>query len=143
MIFQREVSGVEHVQLSVFDVALKGPSTLLREDGIIGSPNQQRWRLVIAKVLVPVWILIDVRPIVVEEVELNPMILWPAEKEQVGTPIVRTDLLRVACALTVDPLHSVRGEEICQRRFGFRRYFTASILIFTFNYFITEAFFAR
>ena len=44
MVFQSEMPGVEHVQLSVLDIALERTAALLSEDRVICAPHQERRR---------------------------------------------------------------------------------------------------
>src|SRR5882672_3992848 len=121
VILQGEVPRIEHVQLCIFDVALESQTTRLGEDRIVCAPYQQHWRLVLAQILVPARILIDIRPIVVEEVNLNAVIVRPTQEEQIRAPVVRANLFRAASAFTVNPLHTFWSEEICQRCLGLWR----------------------
>ena len=87
---------IEHVQLSVLQVALERTATFLGKDRVVCAPYEERRRLILTKILVPAGILVNVGSIVVEEFELNSVILWPAQEEQVRVPVVRADLFRVA-----------------------------------------------
>ncbi len=119
MIFEGEVAGVQHMQLRVLHIALERAPASLSEDRIVRAPHQQRWRLILAQVFVPRRILLHVGAIVVEQVDLDAMVLRTRQKMQIHVPRVGTDSLRLPCAFAVNPLHSVRREKSCQRRFGF------------------------
>src|SRR6185369_2459869 len=120
VVLQGEMARIEHVQLSVLQVALERTATFLGEDRVICAPYEERRRLILTKILVPAGILVNVGSIVVKEFELNSVILWPAQEEQVRVPVVRADLFGVARAFTVDPFHAVGCEEPSERRLGFR-----------------------
>ena len=68
----------------------------------------------------PPRIPLDIRPVIVEKVELNAVVLRPAQGEEIVAPVVGADLLRVARAFAVDPLHAIGGKETRQWRFRFR-----------------------
>ena len=63
-------------------------------------------------------IQLDVRAVVVEQVELDPARAGPLEEVDVHVPVVGADLLGVAVAVRVDELHAVELEERQQRRLG-------------------------
>src|SRR6266853_3525408 len=71
MILQGEVTGVEHVQLRILEITLKRARPFLGEDRVVRSPHDERWRLILAQILVPPRVLFDVGPVIVEQVELN------------------------------------------------------------------------
>jgi hypothetical protein len=120
VVLKGKVAGVEHMKFEVLEIALERAAAFLREDRIICAPQQKHRRLIIAEILVPARILFDIGPIIVEKIELDPMISRTAQEEQVGVPVVRADLLCASRALAVDPLHAIGCEETGQGRLGFR-----------------------
>src|SRR4051794_19198965 len=71
LFLEREVSGVEEVQLRVGQVALVGLGAGGAEDLVVRAPGDQCWRLVLAEVMMEGLVLRDVEPVVVEELELD------------------------------------------------------------------------
>ena len=91
-----EVAAVEHVQLGVRQVAQVGPPALGREEEVVLAPEDQRLRLVLAQERLPLRIQLDVRAVVVQQVELVPARAGPLEEVDVHVPVVGADPLGVA-----------------------------------------------
>ena len=71
VVLQGEMARIEHVQLSVLQVALERTATFLGKDGVVCAPYEERRRLILTKILVPAGILLNVGSIVVEQFELK------------------------------------------------------------------------
>ena len=120
VILQREMTRVEQVQLDIPYIPLEGTGTILSEDGVVSSPQDQSWWLAQAQIFMPAWILFHVFPVVVKQIELNTVIPGSGQEKQVHVPSVRADPFRVACTFAVDPLYSLGSEESGQWCLRFR-----------------------
>ena len=66
-----EMAAVEHVQFGLGQVAQVGAAALWGEEDVVLAPEDQRLGLALAQEGLPLGIQIDVRAVVVEEVELT------------------------------------------------------------------------
>src|SRR3954452_16658226 len=70
LVLQREMAGVEQVQVGVRKVAPEGMRTRCREDRVVGAPDDQRRRTPLAEIRLHRRIEQQVGAIIVEEIEL-------------------------------------------------------------------------
>src|SRR5262249_23949507 len=102
-----KVPGVQPVQLGMRNILEIRLAPLACEEDVVLSPDNDRLRLLLSEERLPLWVELYVRPIVVEEIELDPSCVGPVEIVQVHVPVVGADELRPAMAVGVDQLDSV------------------------------------
>src|SRR6266700_4132006 len=68
---EREVTRVEQVDLGFRQVAAVRRRPVSQEDGVILAPDDQGWRLMVAKILLEARIQRHVAAVIVKEVELD------------------------------------------------------------------------
>src|SRR5919109_711582 len=104
-----EVAGIEKMNLRVRDVALVGRGTGCDEDGIVLAPNDQRRRLALAEVGLPLRIQRDVGAVVIEQVELDLRVARAVEQRLVHRPGIGAYQRCVLHAVRVLPLGGLDG----------------------------------
>ncbi len=114
VLFKREVSCVEKVKLQVLQVSLVGFSAGCREDGIVLSPDNERRRLVLTEIGLPLRVQRWVAAVAMKKSELDLSISLPVEQWLVNVPGIRTDCLLVPNPLGVLPYGGFPGEEAAQ-----------------------------
>src|SRR5215813_2389132 len=119
--FDREVTGLQPMNLRLGKVLEIGLTALTREENVVLSPEYDRLGLLLSEEGLPLRIEFDVRPIVIEQVELDPSRVWPVEIVQIHVPIVRADELWSGVAVGVDQLDSVGLQEGFERLLGLGR----------------------
>ena len=95
VLLEGEVPGVEQVKLQVLQVALVGLGAGGREDLVVLSPDDQRRRLVLAEVCLPLRIERRIAAVAVEQGELDLVVARPVEQRLVDVPGVGADRLQV------------------------------------------------
>ena len=58
--FEGEMTCVEQVNLYRIEIILERAGALWTEDGVVFTPDNQRWWLVLAEIRLPLWVLFDV-----------------------------------------------------------------------------------
>src|SRR5918996_296891 len=116
-VLDREVAAVEHVQLSLGKVAQVRLPAFGGEEDVVLSPQDQRLRPALAQERLPLRIELDVRSVVVEEIELHLAGARALEEVEVHIPVVGADPIRVAVSVRVDELDPIELEEGQERRF--------------------------
>jgi hypothetical protein len=101
LVFQREVSRVEQVQLGVRQILQVGARTLRREDHVVLAPHDQRRRLPLAEELLELRIQRGIRAVVVEEIELNLDVAGTIEQRLILDPGARIDTRAIRNAVEV------------------------------------------
>ena len=91
--FQREVAGVQQVELQILKVPLVRMRTVSRKDVVVFSPNDESWRLIFAEIFLPAGIQRNVALIVIEKRELNCRIALATQMPMIDIPVVRADRL--------------------------------------------------
>jgi hypothetical protein len=80
LVFQREMPGVEEMQLGVRQVSKIGRRAVGRKNLVVLAPDDQRRRLALAKECLKLRIERDVRSIIEEEVELDVLVSGTIEQ---------------------------------------------------------------
>ena len=89
--FQREVAGVEQVELHRLEVSLVRLGPGRREDLVVPAPhNEHRW-LVLPEVLLPLRVERRVTPVAQKQVELDLVVAFAIQQILVRGPAVRRD----------------------------------------------------
>src|SRR4030095_284804 len=88
VLFEREVTGVEQVELQVLQITFVGFGPLRRKNEIVFSPHNKRRRLALTEVSLPPRVERRVRAVVVEELQLNIFVAGAVEQILVGRPRV-------------------------------------------------------
>src|SRR5262245_65154081 len=101
--FQREVAGVEQVELYRLEVSLVRLGTGRRKDLVVGAPHNQHRRLVLPEVLLPLRVERRVTPVAQEQVELDLVVALVIQQILVRGPAVRRDELGMWDAVGVLP----------------------------------------
>src|SRR5262245_21725100 len=81
------------------------------------SPEDQRLRLPLPQELLPLRVELDVRAIVVEQVQLHATCLWTFHAAEIHVPVIRADKLRTAMSMQIGGLDPVQRKEGQQRDF--------------------------
>src|SRR5262249_34711516 len=115
VLFQREVTGVEQVELQVLQITFVRFRARRRKNEIVFSPHDQRRRLVLTEVSLPLRVKWRGRAVVVEELQLNIVVAGAIELILVGSPRVGADVLDVSYAVRVLPLRRFIREKLSQR----------------------------
>ena len=77
MSLQREMSGVEQVNLCIWEISLISGSTSGQKRRIVTTPDGEKRRTVLAKVGLEGWIERDVTAVVEDQIELDLLRVWP------------------------------------------------------------------
>src|SRR6516165_1041046 len=109
------MSGVEAVHLRFREIFEESFPALRGEKYVVLRPENDCTGLVTAQTFLPFRVQLDIGAVVVEEVELHALCLWPREEIQVHVPIVGADELRISMPMCIDRLHRVRLEKCCKR----------------------------
>ena len=117
ILFKGEVAGVEQVEFKMFQIPLVRVCACGREDLVICAPDDQRTRLVFAKIGLPTGVERGIAAVVVEQLKLNLRIAWPIQQPLGDVPIVGADRLLIANAVGVLPLRRAQGHDKAQRVF--------------------------
>jgi hypothetical protein len=104
MRLQCEVSRVKHVRLDVLEVAAIWRSPLCRKDVVILSPHNQGWRLKFPEELLEGWIERKIRPVVIEQVQLDLVVPGTIQSKLVKRPGSRIDQACIADSVLILPL---------------------------------------
>ena len=91
--FQREVSGVEEMELAVGKVAPKCFRARGAEDFVVLAPGDQQRRLVGAEVLLERGVAVEVELVVPKQLQLNGVVVLAVKPELVELPGLGRDLL--------------------------------------------------
>src|SRR6516165_4059073 len=95
-IFDREVTCSEFVNLCGGQSLQIRIASLGTEEEIALSPEDDRLRLMLLQKLLPLWIQVNVRPVVVEQIHLNlPAMRTLHSDIVVGIPVVGTNQFRI------------------------------------------------
>ena len=105
-----EVTGVQQVELEVFEVVFVGVGALGWENRVVLAPDHKGRGLVDTEVLLPRRVQRRVATVVVEQGELNLLIAGSVEQWLDVPPIVRANGFKVADAVGVLPLRRVQGQ---------------------------------
>src|SRR5574341_2064207 len=98
---------------------------------IFRAPNDQRWRLILAKVSLPLWIERRIAAVVVKHLKLDLLIPRPIEKPLIDVPIIGADSRLVASAVGVLPLRRADGKQKAEGLFvGHGRLLICSLDVF-------------
>lgn len=109
---------VQHVKLKVFQIALVWMRPLFREDVVPFAPDDQRRRLVFAKVFLPLWIERRVRAVAVKQLELDLLVPRTVEQELVVNPVIGRNGLWISDPVGVLPLGCLKRQEIVSEDIG-------------------------
>jgi len=90
-VFQREVTGINQVQLCFWDISLVGLGPFDGEEWIVLSPEYQHSWLSTPEVLMPAIIERDIRLIIVKQIELNCGIARTIQKKLIHRIRIRAD----------------------------------------------------
>src|SRR5262245_24112678 len=118
MAFQREVSGVENMNLGLGEITLEGPSTVRAKDSVVATPYSQQGHLASPEVLVHPRVQLDVAGIAPEELQLDLVIAGPVEQRLIVGPGVRTDQARVGHAVQILPAGALQAQRTTDCRLG-------------------------
>jgi hypothetical protein len=88
LVLQGKMPGVEEMKLEIVQVALVRMRAVGGKDLVVLAPQDQRRRLVLAKICLYRRIKPEVGAAVVEEVELNVVIARPVEQRLVVDPVI-------------------------------------------------------
>lgn len=78
--FQGKVPWIEQVQVDRLQVAFVRMRALRRRDRVVLSPDDQRWRLVLAKVGLPLRVKGRIGPVVIEQLQLDIFVAQPVQE---------------------------------------------------------------
>jgi hypothetical protein len=67
----REVAGIRHVDLDVFEVACIGSRSFRRKDEVVLAPDDQRGRLILTEECLELWIQRKLRAVVQHQIGLD------------------------------------------------------------------------
>ena len=112
--FQGEVARIEQMELQVLEVTLVGIRSRSREDRIVLAPDDQRGRLVLAEILLPLGIQRRIAAVAVEQGQLNLLIAGTVQERLHMTPSVRADRFDVANTVGVLPLGRIERQQRSQ-----------------------------
>src|SRR6516162_11013095 len=112
--FQREVAGVEQVELQRLEVPLVRLGPGRREDLVVPAPRDQHRRLVLPEVLLPPRVERRVTAVAQEQVELDLVVPLSIQQILVRGPAVRRDELGVRDAVAVLPTGGLDVEKVPQ-----------------------------
>ena len=115
ILFEREVTCIEQMELHVLQVALVRIRPGGRKDFVILAPYDQRRRLMLSKVGLPLGIKRRIATVVIEHLELNLLISGAVEQTLINVPIVGADCFRVTDAVGVLPLCGAGRQKEPQR----------------------------
>ena len=104
--FEGEVTGVEQVEIHVLQVALVGLGTLGREDEVILAPDDQRWGLVGAEVLLKRGVAVKVELIVLEQLQLDRVVVLAVQAELIELPGLGRDSVQDRKSTRLNSSHS-------------------------------------
>jgi hypothetical protein len=91
--FQREVAGVEQVEIQIIGISLVGMRTFSRKNVVVFTPNNECWGLMFAEIGLPAGIQRNIALIVIKERELNCRITLATKMPMIYVPVVRADRL--------------------------------------------------
>src|SRR5215472_12739115 len=94
--FQREMAGIEKMELCAGNISFQEFSTLHREDPIVLAPRDQRRGLMFTEVQLPIVESIQISLRIVEDCKLDILVSRTVLVGLVDHPIVRADLRRIA-----------------------------------------------
>src|SRR5262252_5876962 len=103
------------MELQVLQIAFVSFGPLRRKNEIVFPPHDQRRRLVLTEVSLPLLVERRVRAVVVEELQLNLVVTGAIEQILVGRPRVGADVLDISYAVRVLPLRRFVREKLSQR----------------------------
>ena len=106
---------IEEMHLNILQIPLEGMGTLWTKKRIIFAPNNQGWWLVGAEVLMPLGILLQICPVVVEQFQLSRRIFWTIQEGLIEIPVVGVDILAIAHPCRVKENRCIPLEEIAHR----------------------------
>jgi hypothetical protein len=86
--FQREVASVEQVKLEILQVTLVRMGSLSRKNVIVLAPNDQRRRLMLTQVGLPLWIEAWITAVVQEHRKLDRLIALAIKQRLDMSPCV-------------------------------------------------------
>src|SRR5262245_17257509 len=109
--FQREVAGVEQVELDRLEVALVRLGPGRRKDLVVGAPHNQHRRLVLPEIVLPLRVERRVTPVAQKQVELDLVVVLAIQQILVSGPAVRRDELGTRDAVGVLPAGGLDVEE--------------------------------
>ncbi len=121
ILFQREVPGVEQVEVDILQVPLIGISALGGEDRIVFTPYDEGRRLIFPEVSLPAGILRRISAVAMEQLQLDSIVPGAVHEKRVHVPAVGTDRLRVPHAIDVLPFGGFRRQELPQGGLVFGR----------------------
>src|SRR5262249_46896285 len=101
VLFEREVTGVEQVELQVLQITFVGFGPLRRKNEIVFSPHDQRRRLVLTEVSLPLRVEWRGRGVGVEEGEIYLVRCGGVGGEMVDRPLVGGEMLFCLYAVCV------------------------------------------
>src|SRR5262249_45375093 len=106
-VLDSEVPGVEPMNLRVGQVTQIGLAALGRKEDVSLAPEDQRFRLAAPQELLPRRIQRHVRPVVVQQIELNAAGVRTLHESKIHLPVVRADPLGLSVSVLVDELDAV------------------------------------
>ena len=65
------MSGIQQVEFQIFEIALIRVGAIGRENIVILAPNDKRWRLVLAKICLPLGVVRHVALVVIKQGQLD------------------------------------------------------------------------
>jgi hypothetical protein len=96
-----------------------GLAALWCEENVILSPKDDRFRLPFFQKGLPSRIERNIRAIVIEQIELNPVCTWPIQKIVIHVPVIWADQLRGGMAVRVYGFDRVAFEKCTDSLFRF------------------------
>src|SRR5688572_32774143 len=108
LVLQREMSAIEQVQLRARQILEVRTCAVRREDHVVLAPHDQRRRLTLAEELLELRVQLEIRAVVVEQVELDLDIAGSVEQSLIVQPGARIDPRAIGD--TVDILRTRRFE---------------------------------
>ena len=105
--FEREMTGLEQVDLGVRMVALERLRAGRQEERIVLAPYGEKWRPPGADVFLEFGIERDIALIVAKQIELDLVVARAGEERRIQRPAIRRQTLRRGHAVRVLPLYAV------------------------------------
>src|SRR5215469_7012165 len=115
------MAGVETMHFRVWKNIEIGLAAFRGEEDVALAPENERLRLLLLQKGLPLGIKLDIRAIVIEEIELNLFRARPLKKVNVHVPVVRADKLGPGMPVGVNGLDGVRKQERADGFFRFGR----------------------
>ena len=112
--FEREVAGIDEMELKVLQVAPIGFRAVGRKDQVVLAPDDEGGRLVLAEIFLPLRIKWRIAAVVPEERHLDFLVAGAIELHLVHPPVVRADRFDLMGAVGVLPAGGIDGEQLAE-----------------------------